>query len=295
MKGKSAWIAAFVFSCAVQACGQAPAAVPIDSEAHHHPLFSNEYVKAYRAEIAPHDSTLLHQHDYDYLFIAIGTGHVTSFVPGKPEVHLDLADGDVRFSRGGFAHVARNDTDSVFRVIVIELLRPQGELRNLCLKIVPGGPVDCPAAPEPAAGATHIDWPEFETDETRVILTRVKPHSQVALRDPEWEELIVSLDRASLGPAVGKSMERLLSPGAAVWLGRGGMTWLFKNDSDAEVRFITLQMQPNARSEPAPAPPPPSNGPAVGRAEGPASGRPQQPPPSSPAPPVVNPNPPHLP
>lgn len=288
MQGKSAFVAAFILSCAFQACGQAPAAVPLASEPRHHPVFSNEYVKVYRVEVAPHDSTLLHQHDYDYVFIAIGPGHVTSAVPGKPEVHLDLADGDVRFSRAGFAHVARNDTDSVFRVVAIELLRPQGDLRNLCLKIVPGGPVDCPAAQEPAAGATHTDWPEFQTDETRVILTRVKPHSEVALRDPQWEELIVALDRASLGPAVGKSMERLLTPGAPVWLGRGGMTWLLKNDSDAEVRFITLELQPDARSEPAP---PPANG----QATGPAVGRPQPLTPPNPEPPAAPPNPPYLP
>jgi quercetin dioxygenase-like cupin family protein len=288
MKVKSAFVAAFVLSCAVQAWAQAPQAVPLASEPRHHLFLSNDYVNVYRVEIAPHDSSLLHRHDHDYLFIAIGPARVTSAVPGKPDVHLDLADGDVRFSRGGFAHVARNDGDSVFHVVAIELLRPQGDLRNLCLKIVPAGSVDCPGAPQPAADARHTDWPEFQTDETRVILTRVKPHSEVALRDPRWEELIVALDQASLGPAVGKSMERLLNPGAAVWLGRGGMAWLFKNGSDAEVRFITLELQPNPSSEAAP---PPANG----QANGPAVGRPPQLPPSSPAPPVVMPNPPHLP
>lgn len=241
---------------------QTPAAVPIASEQHHHLVLENQYVKVYQVEVPPHESTLLHQHDHDYVYITIGDAQVTSAIPGKPEAHLKLADGEARFSRGGFAHVARNDGDAPFRNVTIELLRPQGELRNLCLQVIANEPAACPRAQEPPAGAaTHTDWPEFETDETRVILTRLMPEQKVSLNDVHWEELIVALDQAVIAFAVGKGPERLLHPGDCVWLGRGGVKRVFKNNGDKQTRFITLQMQPRSAEEPAP---PASTGPIVG-------------------------------
>jgi hypothetical protein len=241
------------------AAEQTAAAVPITSEPHHHLVLENEYVKVYHVEVAPHESTLLYRHDHDYVYIPIGDALVTSAVPGKPEVHLKLTDGQAGLSRGGFAHVARNDADTPFRNVTIELLRPQGELRNLCLQVVTNEPLACPSTQ--AAAATHTDWPEFETDETRVILTRVMPHQNVNLSDAHWEELIVALDPAGIAFAVGKGPERLLHPGDCMWLGRDGVARLFKNYGDKEARFITLQMQPNGAAEPAP---PPAVGPIVG-------------------------------
>lgn len=233
---------------------QTAAAVPITSEPHHHLSLQNDYVKVYKVEVAPHKSTLLHQHDHDYLYITIGDAQVTSVIPSRPEVHLKLADGEARFSRGGFAHVARNDGAAPFRNVTIELLRPQGELRNLCLQVIANEPAACPGAQEkPATAATHTDWPEFETGETRVILTRVTPHQNVHLGDPRWEELIVALDEGVIAFAAGKGPERLLRPGDFVWLGYGGVAHVFKNGGDKEARFITLQMQPKGSEEPAPA------------------------------------------
>jgi quercetin dioxygenase-like cupin family protein len=241
---------------------QAPAAVPIASEQHHHLSLQNDYVKVYKVEVAPHESTLLHQHDHDYVYIVIGGAQITSAVPEKPEVHLKLADGEVRFSRGGFAHVARNDGDAPFRNVTIELLRPQGKLRNLCLQVIADKPAACPVTQEtPAGAATHTDWPQFETPETRVILTRVRPLQKVSLHDPQREELIVALDEAVLAFAVGKGPERLLRPGDYVWLGRGSVTRVFKNNSDKETRFITLEMKPQGPEKSAPAP---AAGPIVG-------------------------------
>ena len=264
MLAKRAFLLAFLIlpMYAPAASPQTAAAVPMTSEPRHHLVLENEYVKVYQVEVAPRDSTLLHQHDHDYVYVAIGAAQVTSAVPGKPETHLKLADGDVHFSRGGFSHVATNDGDTPFRNVTIELLRPQGELRNLCLQLIANEPAACPGTQKPpAAGATHTDWPEFETDETRVILTRVMPQQKVSLNDAHWEELIVALDPAILAFAVGKGPERLLHPGDCVWLGRGGVARVFKNPGDKEARFITLQMQPKGAEEPAP---PPAMGPIVG-------------------------------
>ena len=259
MKAKWAWHAVLLVPLCASAGNQTPtaqtaAAVSITSEPHHHLSLQNDYVKVYEVEVAPHESTLLHQHDRDYVYITIGDAQVTSAIPGRQEVHLKLADGEARFSRGGFAHVARNDADTPFRNVTIELLRPQGELRNLCLQVIANEPAACPGTPEkPAPAATHTAWPEFKTGETRVILTRVKPRQKVNLRDSRWEQLIVALDEGVIAFAAGKGPEKSLRPGGSVWLGREDVARVFQNGGDKEARFITLQMQPKGSQEPAPA------------------------------------------
>ena len=66
-------------------------------------------------------------------------------VAGKPEMHLSMTDGQVGYSGSGFAHLVRTDAGSAYNNLTIELLRPQGEPRNLCHKITEGPLNDCPA------------------------------------------------------------------------------------------------------------------------------------------------------
>src|SRR6266436_2668806 len=122
---------------------QAPAAVPIPKEPHHHLVFENSYVRVFRVSIPAHDATLLHQHDVPYIYVALGPADVINAVQGKPEAHLVMADGQVGYSRGGFAHIARTDAGSSFNNVTIELLHPQGEPRNLCDKVVDGPVLTC--------------------------------------------------------------------------------------------------------------------------------------------------------
>src|SRR5689334_1661157 len=48
------------------------AEVAITAEPHHHLLLENQQVRVWLAEVAPHDSTLMHRHDHDYAFVSIG-------------------------------------------------------------------------------------------------------------------------------------------------------------------------------------------------------------------------------
>ena len=98
-------------------------AVPLDREPSHHLALQNEYVRAFKVEVAPHASTLLHQHDHDYVFVTLGPSSVENDVLGKAPVKLELQDGEARFAKGGFAHVAKNLSDKPFRNVTVELLK----------------------------------------------------------------------------------------------------------------------------------------------------------------------------
>src|SRR5258707_4995197 len=113
---------------------QAPVAVPLSQEPHHHLVLENDYVRVFRVSVPAHDATLLHQHDVPYLYISLGPADVINIVQGRPEARIVMADGQVGYSPGHFAHIARNESDMDFNNVTIELLHPQGDVRNFCQK-----------------------------------------------------------------------------------------------------------------------------------------------------------------
>src|SRR5437762_8745721 len=123
MRFRSATRIAFLAVCSLQLVARAQQPVPLDREPSHHLALQNEYVRVFKVEVAPHSSTLLHQHDRDYIFVTLGASSVENDVLGKPPVQLQLKDGEARFAKGGFAHVAKNLSDKPFRNLTIELLK----------------------------------------------------------------------------------------------------------------------------------------------------------------------------
>ncbi len=230
-------------------------AIPVASEHHHRLSFQNQYVRVFEVRLAPHESTLLHQHDNDYVYISIGDGQISATVPGQAEMHVKLAHREARFVRGGFAHVVRNDGDQEFHVTDVDLVQPQGKVRNLCLQVIAGEPLACPEAQDSAAkDAAYTERPEFETGRTRVVLIRVQPHREVLLSDGEWDQLLVSVEESVLAPAIGKGPERLLHPGDFAWLGRGGLARVLKNNGGKEAWFYRIEMHPATPGEAATGP-----------------------------------------
>lgn len=191
---------------------QAPVAVPIPKEPHHHLVLENDYVRVFRVSVPAHEATLLHQHDVPYVYVSLGPADVINAVQGKPEAHLVMADGQVGYSRGGFAHVARNESDAPFNNVTIELLKPQGEPHNWCDKVAPSDPTDCRQSTH--LGAKSV--PSFTTSEIKVfsdsldseVSTRYEPFSDVLVVILNDSELSVSFDRRSDN----------LDPGQVLWI-----------------------------------------------------------------------------
>jgi quercetin dioxygenase-like cupin family protein len=109
-----------------------PTVVPISKEGHHHLVLDNEYVRVYSVEVAPHAETLYHQHDLDYIFVTLGDSDVDSVRVGEKPVHLLLKDGEARFTKGGFAHKAVNNSDKPFKNVTIEIVDPNLSTDKSC-------------------------------------------------------------------------------------------------------------------------------------------------------------------
>src|SRR2546429_8038244 len=72
-------------------------AVPIPKEPHHQLVFENSYVRVFRVNIPPHESTLLHQHDLPYIYVALGPTDVIHAIDRK-STRLNSSHGYISYA-----------------------------------------------------------------------------------------------------------------------------------------------------------------------------------------------------
>jgi hypothetical protein len=208
---------------------QSPTAVAVKDEPHHHLVFENSYVRVFRVSIPANDATLLHQHDLPYLFVALGPADVVNAVAGKAEARLVMADGQLGYSRGGFAHIARTDAGSSFDNVTVELLHPQGDPHNLCEKVI-DGPLGACNEPAPSGPATNSGArvppfkarPLFETSEVRAVSNTLETRSRYTHANSSFAMLFVVANDSELQIEFPGEPARSLHGGEVLWLDAGG-------------------------------------------------------------------------
>lgn len=57
------------------------------------------------------------------MFVTLGPSEISNEVEGKAPLKIKLAEGETRFTSGGFVHVTRNLAETPFRNITVEFLR----------------------------------------------------------------------------------------------------------------------------------------------------------------------------
>lgn len=210
----------------------APAAVATKDEPHHHLVLENSYVRVLHVEIPGHAATLLHTHDLPYVSVTIGAADFVNAVAGKPEAHATLADAQVGYSKGGFAHIVRTDAGTPFQNFTVELLKPQGAARNRCVKVVPDSAVqDCPAG----AAVTAV----FETDEMLAEFETLAPQGKRVDVASDSPRLFLVLDKSELTIAIAALGDTKLHTADAFWLPAGAAPVL-TNSGAMTSRFLVL-------------------------------------------------------
>jgi hypothetical protein len=212
----------------------APTAVLTKDEPHHHLVLENAYVRVLHVEVPGHDATLLHTHDLPYASVTLGAADFVNAVTGKQEAHATLKDAQVGYSKGGFSHIARTDAGVPFRNFTVELLKPQGAARNLCVKVVADAPVqDCPAA------AADANVPVFETDEMRVESGSLAAQGKRAEAASDSPRLYLVLEQSELTIAIPGLGDKTLHTGEVFWL-PGGAAPALANPGAGVSRFLVL-------------------------------------------------------
>ncbi|HEY6947080.1 MAG TPA: hypothetical protein VI431_18215 [Candidatus Acidoferrum sp.] len=206
--------------CAISANVQEP--VPLGrgnmpGEPHHHLKIENEYVRVYYVEVPPHEATQLHQHDHDYIYVSLGPSDVVNAILNKPEIHLQLKDGETHFTRGGFAHVAQNLADTPFRNITVELLKPQGDAHNLCSQFILSDSLGKCDQPKPNYFSVKH---EFETSECLVELVQLSPRMDLTLHAKElrFHSLLIPLGYSQIRVAAKGKPGKQVTGGEVTWI-----------------------------------------------------------------------------
>ena len=227
MKRSLLVLAVVALACALAA--QNPTPVPVSKEPRHHLVLENDKVRIYDVTVAVGDQTLLHQHDIDYVFVTLGDSDVENRVLGRPPVELKLEDGEARFAKGGFAHVAVNKAQTPFHNITIEILPTQ-----------PSG-MELPALP---LGAGMTVEPVFDQKVVRCFSFTLEPGAVMPLHEHKTDHLVVMLTDAHLkSDVVGKGSSDITPKRGDPVFVRGGYSHTLTNVGSTPARFVEIEFK----------------------------------------------------
>jgi hypothetical protein len=186
----------------------------------------------------------LHRHEFDAISIMMSNSEVVVEAPGKPDVRQRLSEGQVRLQSSGYVHSTSIEGDTAYRNVTVELLFRQQGGRNLCAKVIATQGLNCPSEQASPPSSTHLEQPQYETDQTSVTLIRVPPHQNITSGNTGRSELIVLLDDASVATTGETGPGNPLRPGDFKWTEIGHAATVFKNNSDKEARLISFRLKP---------------------------------------------------
>ena len=224
--------------CAMSASGQSiPGAVLAKHEPHHHRVYEDSTIRVLRVRVPAHDTTLLHEHDPDYFWVALGASTVVNVKPGFPDANITSGDLSFHYTFGKFAHIARNPGALPFDNITVELLEPQADPRNLCEPARADAPLDCPS-PSSAFFAGAVEHPALTTAHLRVSLLTISAGGTLQPGVRTNDAWLIAVDSADAGRG-------LVVEGKGRWVGgtfrspRQG-TWAIRNTGKSPIRLVAL-------------------------------------------------------
>jgi hypothetical protein len=230
-------LAATVLCFPVVGGAQEQTVIPLKSEPHHHLALHNDFVNVYSVQVEPKDSVRLHKHEFDALGIMLNDAEITVSAPGKPDSHQKVVGGQLRLQQAGYVHSTIIDGNSAYRNVTVELLIPQQERRNICASVISAQPLNCPSAQ--ADGAAISQQLQFETDQTKVGLIRLKPRQSFTLDASAQNRLVVTLDEAAVVSGANNPSKALHS-GDILWCDSNSAAQIFKNAGSKEIRLVTF-------------------------------------------------------
>jgi len=122
-------VSAALFCLLVGAVCAQEKAVPVGEEGHHQLVLENEYTRVFHVVLAPGESTLMHQHDRDYVYVMIGSSQVEVVKSGGAPTQMKLNDGDVKFTKAPLVHKVTNVGDTPFVNLTIEVKKASRKAR----------------------------------------------------------------------------------------------------------------------------------------------------------------------
>jgi quercetin dioxygenase-like cupin family protein len=211
--------------------------VDITGEPHHHLVFENKLVRVFDVTVPPGETTLIHRHNHDYVYVTLGAADLDNRVEGKQSARVQLQDGETRFLAGNFAHAVRDLASTPFRNITVELLE-DAKTRN---------------APSPWDSGKNEDRSLqilsrgtqqilFVKDAARVSEIELQPGGAIPRHHHNGPHLVVAVTDLDMRSDVeGKGSATLhLGLGDARWVD-GGFTHTLTNVGTNTAKFVTIE------------------------------------------------------
>jgi quercetin dioxygenase-like cupin family protein len=216
------------------------APVEMTAEPGHHLALENQYVRVFKVEVAPNQTTLLHHHGHDYIYVTLGIAQVENDVAGKPPVKLTIEDGETHFVPGGFAHIAKNLSDRPFRNITIELLQDEKARHSPPPKWGANG--DDERGLRILNGGTQDIL--FVRDGVRVSDLELQPGGVAPKHHHAGPHLVVAVTDLDLRSDIeGQAPAQIqLKAGDVAW-SKGGATHTLTNIGKQNAKLITVEFQ----------------------------------------------------
>lgn len=210
--------------------------IPMREEGHHHLIFQNSYVNVFFVEIPPGESTLRHHHDLPYVSIQPGGADATPTRPGPPRIG---------YAAGNLTHAVTNSGKTTQRNIAVELVRPQGTVRDRCAAIVADQrPQVCE---DDTLNASHPTrrTPLLETDEILVESWELAPGASTPPLNDKLDILIGGLTGIQVSGGSGLDSANALR-GGILWVPAGSNP-VFKSAADRGGYFIAVSFKDSAK------------------------------------------------
>jgi hypothetical protein len=239
-----ATISFFLFACGAQE----QTVIPLKSEPHHHLALHNDRVNVYSVYVSPHDSVLLHKHEFDAISIVMSDSEITVRAPGKPDSQQKVMNGQLRLQSAGYVHSTSIDGATPYRNVTVELLTPQQSPRNLCAAVILGQPINCPESSLQQEAHSGSEQPQFQTNETKVTLIRILPRQSATLDTQVFSQLVVVLDDASSSDN-DNNPHKILHTGDFLWRDPRRAPDIFTNNSANAVRLVSFAFQQQRSAE----------------------------------------------
>ena len=139
--------------------------------------------------------------------------------------------------QAGYVHSTAIEGDTAYRNVTVELLLPQQERRNICSSVIATLPPNCRSAqPDSSAYSEQL---QFETNQTKISLIRLKPQQSVTLDTSVQSRLVVVLDDTVVVTGVNIGPKAFRS-GDFLWSDSKSSGELFENAGSKEVRMVSF-------------------------------------------------------
>jgi len=213
--------------------------VPVAEEGHHQMVLENEYTRVFHVVVPPKESTLVHQHDRDYVWVQIGSADLSNARVGSAAADVKLADGEVKFAKGGFAHKVTDVGDTPFVNVTIEV-------KKASTKAIYGASWAEVKPEKPEGGLISIAGPGGQI--ANLATDAVEAHTYfttgsgtgVTPGDADNPRLLVAV--SALRCACGGPQDKEMKSGDVTWVAKGTAAKVSKTDSKG-ARFVMVSFK----------------------------------------------------